>query len=202
MAPDHPESSHSSKAEHAAQPTWQTATFGGGCFWCVEAVFQQLKGVLSVRSGYSGGTVEDPTYEQICCGDTGHAEVCEIRFDPTMVSFDDLLAVFWKTHDPTTLNRQGADVGTQYRSVIFYHDEQQRELAEQRKRDLDRARVWQNPIVTEIRPAERFYVAEDYHQNYFRNHPTEGYCRIVIRPKLAKFRQVFADKLNRDDAAG
>ncbi len=202
MATDNPESSHSSKAEHVAQSPWQTAMFGGGCFWCVEAVFQQLKGVLSVRSGYSGGAVEEPTYEQICRGDTGHAEVCEIRFDPTIVSFDDLLEVFWKTHDPTTLNRQGADVGTQYRSVIFYHDEHQRELAEKRKLDLDRARVWQNPIVTEICPAERFYVAEDYHQNYFRNHPTEGYCRIVIRPKLDKFRQVFADKLNHDDATG
>lgn len=202
MATDNPESSKSSKADHAAEQRWQTATFGGGCFWCVEAVFQQLKGVLSVRSGYSGGAAEEPTYEQICRGDTGHAEVCEIRFDPTIVSFDDLLEVFWKTHDPTTLNRQGADVGTQYRSVIFYHDEHQHELAEKRKLDLDRARVWQNPIVTEICPAERFYVAEDYHQNYFRNHPTEGYCRIVIRPKLDKFRQVFADKLNHNDAAG
>ncbi len=202
MATDHPESSQSPTAERAAQQPWQTATFGAGCFWCVEAVFQQLRGVVSVRSGYSGGTVQHPTYEQVCRGDTGHAEVCEICFDPTIVSFDDLLEIFWKTHDPTTLNRQGADVGTQYRSVIFYHDEQQRELAENRKRQLDLARLWPNPIVTEIRPAECFYVAEDYHQDYFRNHPGEGYCRIVIRPKLEKFRQVFADKLNLDDPAG
>jgi peptide-methionine (S)-S-oxide reductase len=202
MATDHPESSNSSRTDHTTEQPRQTATFGGGCFWCVEALFQQVNGVLSVRSGYSGGTVQNPTYEQVCRGDTGHAEVCEIHFDPTIVSFDDLLEVFWKTHDPTTLNRQGADVGTQYRSVIFYHDERQRELAEERKRELDQARIWPNPIVTEISPAERFYVAEDYHQDYFRNDPANGYCQIVIRPKLEKFRQVFADKWNREDAGG
>lgn len=202
MATGNPESSRSPNTDPSARQPWQTATFGAGCFWCVEAVFQQLKGVVSVRSGYSGGAGEHPTYEQVCRGDTGHAEVCEIRFDPTVVSFSDLLEVFWKTHDPTTLNRQGADVGTQYRSVIFYHDEQQRELAEQWKRRLDLAGIWPNPIVTEIRPAECFYEAEDYHQDYFRNHPGDGYCRVVIRPKLDKFRQVFADKLIGEEADG
>jgi peptide-methionine (S)-S-oxide reductase len=175
----------------------QLATFGAGCFWCVEAVFQQLQGVVSVRSGYSGGTVVNPTYQQICRGDTGHAEVCQIQFDSAIISFDDLLQVFWQTHDPTTLNQQGADVGPQYRSVIFYHSEAQRQLAERRKQQLDEAGLWPKPIVTEISPVTEFYVAEDYHQNYYRNNPTSGYCQAVIRPKLEKFQQVFADKLSR-----
>jgi methylenetetrahydrofolate/methylenetetrahydromethanopterin dehydrogenase (NADP+) len=173
----------------------QLATFGAGCFWCVEAVFQQLNGVVSVRSGYMGGDVDDPTYEQVCRGDTGHAEVCQIQFDPAVISYDDLLEVFWKTHDPTTLNRQGADVGTQYRSVIFYHDDHQKELAENRKRQLDQAGLWPDSIVTEISPAERFYPAEEYHQNYYRDNAAKGYCQAVIRPKLDKFRQVFGDRL-------
>jgi peptide-methionine (S)-S-oxide reductase len=173
----------------------QIATFGAGCFWCVEAVFQQLKGVISVVSGYSGGAVENPTYEQICTGTTGHAEVCQIRFDPAVISFDDLLEVFWQTHDPTTLNRQGADVGTQYRSVIFYHDAEQKAIAQRRMKQLDEAGVWSDPIVTEIAPLTVFYRAEEYHQNYYRNNPQRGYCQAVIRPKLEKFREVFREKL-------
>ena len=180
--------------EDKAQPL-QLATFGAGCFWCVEAVFQQLDGVVSVKSGYSGGSVDNPTYEQVCRGNTGHAEVCQIQFDPAKVSFDDLLEVFWKTHDPTTLNRQGADVGTQYRSVVFYHDDQQKAMAEKRKQQLDKAGLWPRPIVTEISPAKKFYVAEDYHQNYFKNNPFNGYCQAVVRPKVDKFRAVFRDKL-------
>lgn len=180
--------------EKKAQPL-QLATFGAGCFWCVEAVFQQLDGVVSVKSGYSGGSVDNPTYEQVCRGNTGHAEVCQIQFDPAKISFDDLLEVFWKTHDPTTLNRQGADVGTQYRSAIFYHDDQQKVLAEKRKQQLDKAGLWPKPIVTEISPAKKFYVAEDYHQNYFKNNPFNGYCQAVVRPKVDKFREVFRDKL-------
>ena len=175
------------------------ATFGAGCFWCVEAVFQQLEGVVSVESGYSGGTVPNPTYRQVCSGTTGHAEVCQIRYDPTKVSYEELLEVFWKTHDPTTLNRQGADAGTQYRSVIFYHDDRQRELAEQIKRELDEAGIWSKPIVTEISPYRTMYKAEDYHQNYFRTNPNQGYCRAVIQPKVDKFRKVFKDRLKKDE---
>jgi peptide-methionine (S)-S-oxide reductase len=184
-------------AESPAEPETKLATFGGGCFWCVEAVFQQLEGVVSVQSGYAGGTVDNPTYKQVCSGTTGHAEVCQIRYDPAKVSFDELLEAFWKTHDPTTLNRQGADVGTQYRSVIFYHDDQQRAQAEQRKQELDASGAWADPIVTEISPLLKFYPAEDYHQNYFRTNPQEGYCQFVIRPKLEKFEKVFADKLKK-----
>jgi peptide-methionine (S)-S-oxide reductase len=173
------------------------ATFGAGCFWCVEAVFQQVDGVLSVESGYCGGTVENPTYRQICEGDTGHAEVCQIRYDPSKITFDDLLEIFWKTHDPTTLNRQGNDIGTQYRSVVFYHDERQKALAEQRKKQLEAAGVWQDPIVTEISPAAKFYKAEDYHHNYYVDNPSQGYCQVVIRPKVEKFRAVFKDRLKK-----
>jgi peptide-methionine (S)-S-oxide reductase len=173
----------------------EVATFGAGCFWCVEAVFQRLQGVISVESGYAGGRVDNPTYKQVCTGATGHAEVCQIRYDPAKIRFDELLEVFWKTHDPTTLNRQGADVGTQYRSVIFYHDDQQREQAELRKKQLNESGAWSAPIVTEISPLTRFYKAEDYHQNYFRENPQQGYCRFVIRPKLEKFEKVFRDKL-------
>jgi len=171
------------------------ATFGAGCFWCVEAVFQRLRGVVSVESGYAGGTIDNPTYKQICTGTTGHAEVCQIRYDPAKVSFDELLEVFWRTHDPTTLNRQGADVGTQYRSVIFYHDDQQRVQAQRRKQELDKSGAWGAPIVTEISPLVKFFKAEDYHQNYFRTNPQQGYCQFVIRPKLEKFEKVFQDKL-------
>jgi peptide-methionine (S)-S-oxide reductase len=183
-----------------AAPTAETklATFGAGCFWCVEAVFQQLEGVVSVESGYAGGTVENPTYKQVCTGTTGHAEVCQIRYDPAKVSYDKLLEVFWQTHDPTTLNRQGPDAGTQYRSVIFYHDDQQRDQAEKRKRELNAAGIWNAPIVTEISPLIKFYKAEDYHQNYFRTNPSQGYCRMVIRPKVVKFQKVFKDSLKKE----
>lgn len=175
----------------------KVATFGAGCFWCVEAVFQRLQGVIAVESGYAGGRVDNPTYKQVCTGATGHAEVCQIRYDPAKISFDELLEVFWKTHDPTTLNRQGADVGTQYRSVIFYHDDQQRAQAELRKEQLNKSGAWNAPIVTEISPLTRFFKAEDYHQNYFRENPQQGYCRFVIRPKLEKFEKVFRDKLKK-----
>jgi peptide-methionine (S)-S-oxide reductase len=183
-----------------ASPVAETklATFGAGCFWCVEAVFQQLEGVVSVESGYAGGTVPNPTYRQVCNGATGHAEVCQIRYDPAKISYDKLLEVFWQTHDPTTLNRQGPDVGTQYRSVVFYHDDQQRAQAEKRKRDLDAAGIWNAPIVTEISPLLKFYKAEDYHQNYFRTNPQERYCQMVIRPKIEKFRKVFQDALKKE----
>jgi len=173
----------------------ELATFGGGCFWCVEAVFEQLEGVSDVVSGYAGGHTENPTYQDVCTGLTGHAEVCQIRYDPEKISYTELLEVFFKTHDPTTLNRQGPDVGTQYRSVIFYHDEQQKALAEKLKRDLDAARAFPRPIVTEVAPFTKFFPAEDYHQDYFRNNPTQSYCRAVVGPKVSKFRKVFKEKL-------
>jgi peptide-methionine (S)-S-oxide reductase len=181
------------------EPKTELATFGAGCFWCVEAVFQQLRGVISVESGYSGGSIPNPTYQQVCTGTTGHAEVCQIRFNPAEVSYKELLEVFWKTHDPTTLNRQGADTGTQYRSVVFYHNDEQRELAEKYKRELDEAKIWSDPIVTEISPFGTMYKAEDYHQNYFRTNPYQGYCRAVIQPKVDKFRKVFEDKLKEEE---
>ncbi len=171
------------------------ATFGAGCFWCVEAVFQELKGVHSVASGYSGGQIENPTYKQICSGETGHAEVARIEYDPEVISFAELLEVFWQTHDPTTLNQQGADVGTQYRSVVFYHNDEQRQLAETYKAELDQSGAWDNPIVTEIAPLSNYYEAEDYHQDYYSSNPNQGYCRFVIAPKLEKFRKVFRSKL-------
>jgi peptide-methionine (S)-S-oxide reductase len=164
-----------------------TATFGNGCFWCTEAIFQQLKGVESVASGYSGGRINNPSYREVCDGTTGHAEVLQVQFDPTVISYEKLLEVFFTTHDPTTLNRQGADVGTQYRSVIFFHDEAQRAVAEQVKKDFAPT-IWDDPIVTEITSFSKFYKAEDYHQNYFNDNPGQGYCRIVINPKVQKFR--------------
>lgn len=177
----------------------KVATFGAGCFWCVEAVFEQLEGVGKVESGYSGGHVDNPTYKQICTGNTGHAEVCQIHYDPEKISFEELLEVFWKSHDPTTKNRQGADVGSQYRSVIFYHDEDQKKLAEEYLKKLDDAKAFPKAIVTEIEELGKFYVAEDYHQEYFSNNPYKGYCQAVIRPKVDKIRKVFADKLKKDD---
>lgn len=173
----------------------ELATLGAGCFWCVEAVYQQLKGVLSVVSGYSGGHVENPTYKEVCTGKTSHAEVCQIKFDPEQISFEELLKVYFEIHDPTTLNRQGNDVGTQYRSVIFYHSEEQKMIAERLKNDLNVSEKWKNPIVTEITPYSKFYPAEDYHQNYYRLNPDQGYCRLVIKPKLDKFEKVFKLKL-------
>ncbi len=174
-----------------------TVTLGAGCFWCVEAVYQQLEGVVSVESGYSGGTIDNPTYEQVCSGRTGHAEVCNITFDNTKISFDELLEVFWKVHDPTTLNRQGADAGTQYRSVIFYHNPAQKELAEKYKTKLNEAKAFDNPIVTEISPFTKFFKAEDYHQNYYNDNKSQPYCQMVITPKLKKFEEVFGNRLKK-----
>ncbi len=174
-----------------------TATFGSGCFWCTEAIFQQLKGVLKVESGYSGGARPNPTYEQVSSGATGHAEVTQITFDPSVISFDELLEVFWKTHDPTTLNRQGADVGTQYRSVIFYHNENQKQIAESYKIKLDASGSWDKPIVTEISAYSAFYKAEDYHQNYYNNNKRAPYCTFVIGPKLEKFEKVFGKRFEK-----
>lgn len=173
----------------------EEATLGAGCFWCVEAIFQRVKGVLHVESGYSGGTVTNPTYEQITTGRTGHAEVIRLAFDPTIISYETILEVFWHTHDPTTLNRQGADVGPQYRSVIFYHDEKQKQIAETSKEKTQKSGLWDDPIVTEISPLINYYKAENYHQNYFNNNPNAGYCSIVIAPKVAKFKKDFPDLL-------
>ena len=172
-----------------------TATFGTGCFWCTEAVFQQLNGVLKVTSGYSGGHVANPTYEQICDKNTGHAEVIQIVYDPAQISYDELLEVFWQTHDPTTLNRQGNDVGPQYRSVVFYHCKEQKEKAERYKDDLDRSGCWSRKIVTAIEPYKSFYVAENYHQNYYNNNGEQPYCHFVVRPKVEQFQKVFKSKL-------
>ena len=177
--------------------TTELATFGAGCFWCVEAVFEQLAGVESVASGYAGGLNPNPTYEQVCAGQTGHAEVCQIRYNSAQIGYAELLEVFWKTHNPTTLNRQGADEGTQYRSVIFYHDEEQRRLAEKYRTELDGSGAWQDPVVTEISPITEFYEAEKYHQGYYASNPRAGYCQFVIAPKMDKFREVFKEKIKR-----
>jgi peptide-methionine (S)-S-oxide reductase len=177
------------------QDKMETATFGAGCFWCVDAVFSELKGVSSVMPGYAGGSVKNPTYKEVCTGITGHAEVAQIIFDPKVISYPELLEVFWMTHDPTTLNRQGADVGTQYRSAIFYQSEQQKKEAEFYKQKLTDEKVFPNPIVTEIVPLEVFYPAENYHNDYYENNPDQGYCRMVIRPKVDKFKKAFAHKL-------
>lgn len=173
----------------------EVATFGNGCFWCTEAVFQRIKGVERIVSGYAGGHVENPTYKQVCNGDTGHAEAVQITFDPSLVSYPEILEIFWKTHDPTTLNRQGNDVGTQYRSVIFYHNEEQRKVAEESKRLLNEAKIWEDPIVTEITPFTNFYEAEDYHQNYYNDNRNQPYCLFLIRPKVEKLEAVFREKL-------
>ncbi|MFL6453068.1 MAG: peptide-methionine (S)-S-oxide reductase MsrA [Nitrososphaeraceae archaeon] len=166
--------------------TTQIATLANGCFWCSEAIFKRLKGVKSVLPGYSGGIVENPSYEEVCTGKTGHAESIQIEFDPTVTPYEKILDVFWHTHDPTTLNRQGNDVGTQYRSAIFYHDQKQKEFADKSKRDLEKAGVYKNPIVTEITPFKNFYVAEDYHKNYYEEHQDAPYCNFVIDPKMQK----------------
>ena len=171
------------------------ATFGAGCFWCVEAVFQNLDGVEEVVSGYSGGDIKNPGYMEVCSGLTGHAEVVQITYDPERISYEDLLEVFWRTHDPTTLNKQGGDVGTQYRSVIFYHDEEQKLLAEKFKELINEKKIYNKPIVTEISPLKNFYKAEDYHQNYFNKNPEASYCSFVIQPKLEKFKKLFGEKL-------
>jgi len=173
----------------------QLATLGGGCFWCIEPIFDELAGVQDVVSGYSGGARPNPTYEQVCSGATGHAEVVQIRFDPAQVSFRELLQVFFSAHDPTQLNRQGNDVGTQYRSVIFYHSPEQKRVAEEVVAELSAAGLWPRPIVTEVSPFKSFYPAEGYHQEYFQNNPGQPYCQIVVEPKVAKFRKQFANRL-------
>lgn len=173
----------------------EKATFGAGCFWCTEAVFQQLKGVEKVVSGYTGGHKADPTYKEVCSGNTGHAEVAQITYDPEQISFEDLLEVFWKSHDPTTLNRQGNDVGTMYRSAVFYHDEQQKEKAEYYKNKLNEENAFGAPVVTEISPLGAFYDAEYYHQNYFNDNTLAPYCQFIIKPKVDKVRAAFAEKL-------
>jgi len=174
---------------------YKVAVFGGGCFWCTEALFSQLKGVKKVVSGFSGGSVPNPSYKDVCTGTTGHAECTQITYDPAVISYPKLLKVFWTTHDPTTLNRQGADVGTQYRSVIFYTDEEQRKQALEYKERLEKEKIWDKPIVTEITKFDKFYSAEAYHQEYYENNPNQAYCKIVITPKIEKFRKVFAGKL-------
>lgn len=176
---------------------YDTATLGAGCFWCVEAIFQQIDGVISVASGYSGGKIKNPTYREVCSGLTGHAEVIQVVYDSSKVSFDELLEVFFKTHDPTTLNRQGNDVGTQYRSAIFYHNEEQREKAQYYKNKLNDEKAYANPVVTEIAPFTAFYKAEDYHQNYYNENGNEPYCRLVIQPKVEKFKKVFGEKMRK-----
>jgi peptide-methionine (S)-S-oxide reductase len=179
---------------------YDTATLANGCFWCTEAIFEELEGVVSATSGYTGGQVANPTYKQVVTGTTGHAECLQVVFDPAKISFDELLEVFWETHDPTTLNRQGADVGTQYRSAVFYHNAEQKEKAERYKEELNKSGAFDNPIVTEITAFEKFYPAEDYHQQYFENNENSNpYCRVVIRPKLDKFRKVFKDKLKKEN---
>ncbi len=175
----------------------EIATLGTGCFWCTEAIFQELKGVDKVESGYMGGQTLNPTYKDICTGETGHAEVCQITFDPNIISFTELLEVFWQVHNPTTLNRQGADVGTQYRSAIFYHSNEQKAIAEKLITQLDQSGAWDNPIVTEVSPIEKFYIAENYHQNYFNENKRQPYCSYVIKPKQDKFRKAFKDKLKK-----
>lgn len=181
--------------ETLAAKNLDTITLGAGCFWCVEAVFQQVKGVHSVTSGYMGGSIKNPSYREVCTGRTGHAEVCQLTYDPKVLSIDALLEIFWQTHDPTTLNRQGNDVGTQYRSAIFFHTPAQETAAKRWKAELNAKRVFPNPIVTEISPASAFFVAEDYHQNYFNENGEEPYCQIVIKPKMDKFRKAFKDRL-------
>ena len=186
-----------SKDPGSTSLTLDTATFGTGCFWCTEAIFQQLDGVEKVTSGYSGGTVANPTYEEVCSKTTGHAECLNIVYDPKKISFDELLEIFWQVHDPTTLNRQGADVGPQYRSVIFWHNEEQRAKASKYKTELDKSGAFDKPIVTTLEKFTVFYPAEAYHQNYYRNNPGQGYCQFVIRPKVEKFEKVFKNKLKK-----
>ena len=177
--------------------SFEVATLGGGCFWCVETVYSELKGVVKAESGYAGGNVPNPSYEDVCTDETGHAEVVQITFDPTVISYRELLQVFFSIHDPTTLNRQGVDVGMQYRSVIFYHDDEQKRIAEEVMNEIEKAKIWSNPVVTQLSPLDKFYKAETYHQNYFKNNPGQGYCQIVIEPKVAKFRKQYFDKLKK-----
>ncbi|WP_282037971.1 peptide-methionine (S)-S-oxide reductase MsrA [Saccharicrinis aurantiacus] len=175
----------------------EKATLGAGCFWCVEAVFDQLEGVISVESGYMGGASKNPTYKEVCTGETGHAEVAQITYDADVISFGDILAVFWTVHDPTSLNRQGGDVGTQYRSVIFYHSDSQKNIAKEQIKIVDAEKLYDKPIVTEVSAAEAFYIAENYHQEYYENNKNESYCQFVVRPKVEKFQKMFKDQLKK-----
>ncbi len=184
-----------SKQKHETEQ----ATLGAGCFWCTEAIYERVNGVKRVESGYAGGHVKNPDYRSVCSGNTGHAEVVQLDYDPDLISFAGLLEIFFKTHDPTTLNRQGADVGTQYRSTIFYHNEKQRETAQLVIDELNRAGIWNDPIVTTLEPFTEFYIAEQYHQEYFENNPNQGYCRLVIQPKVEKFEKLFSDLLKQED---
>ena len=177
---------------------YEVATLGAGCFWCSEAIFQRLEGVVKVESGYSGGTVKNPTYEQVCTGRTGHAEVIQVTFDPKVISFKEILDIFWKTHDPTTLNRQGNDRGTQYRSAIFYHSDEQKKIAEEYKKEIEAAKVWDDPIVTEITKFDAFYKAENYHQDYYNQNSSQPYCMVVINPKLRKFQKEFHSRIKKE----
>jgi len=178
----------------------RTATLAGGCFWCLEAVYDEIKGVQGVESGYAGGHMDNPTYRAVCNGDTGHAEVVQVHFDPNIVSYRDLLNVFFAIHDPTTLNRQGADTGTQYRSAIFYHDDEQKGIAEELIKDLSAQKIWDRPIVTEVTKLDKFYMAEDYHQEYFARNPYQPYCMAVVSPKVSKFRKHFIEMLKKQPA--
>lgn len=178
----------------------QTATLAGGCFWCLEAVYDEIKGVQGVESGYAGGQMDNPTYRAVCNGDTGHAEVVQVHFDPNIVSYRDLLNVFFAIHDPTTLNRQGADTGTQYRSAIFYHNDEQKKVAEELIKDLNAQKIWDRPIVTEVTKLDKFYMAEDYHQEYFARNPYQPYCMAVVSPKVSKFRKHFIEMLKKQPA--
>ncbi len=175
----------------------QIATLGGGCFWCLEAVYSELNGVLKVESGYAGGTKKNPTYEEVCSDETGHAEVVQVTFDPNVITYREILQIFFSVHDPTTLNRQGADVGTQYRSVIFYSGEEQKKIAEEVFNEINRAKIWGRPLVTQLIPLTEFFKAEEYHQNYFKNNPSQAYCQVVIEPKVAKFRKNYFDRLKK-----
>jgi len=179
---------------------FQTATLAGGCFWCLEAVFDEIKGVHGVESGYAGGFVDNPSYREVCNGDTGHAEVVQVHFDPNIVSYRDLLNVFFAIHDPTSLNRQGADVGTQYRSAIFYHDDEQKKIAEELIKDLNAQKIWDKPIVTQVEKLDMFYMAENYHQEYFARNPYQPYCQAVVAPKVSKFRKHFLEMLKKQPA--
>jgi peptide-methionine (S)-S-oxide reductase len=178
----------------------QTATLAGGCFWCLEAVYDEIKGVHSVESGYAGGNMANPSYREVCNGDTGHTEVVQVHFDPNVVSYRDLLNVFFAIHDPTTLNRQGADVGTQYRSAIFYHDDEQKRIAEELIKELNAQQIWDRPIVTQVEKLDKFYMAEDYHQEYFARNPYQPYCMAVVAPKVSKFRKHFLELLKKQTA--